>query len=48
MEGTETYTYDIYYNPFRIEQRVDGILTQVLNPIATLYVEESVSENMYD
>ena len=45
VEGTETHTYDIYFSPFRIEQRANDLLTQVINPKATLYIEESVAAN---
>ena len=42
-DGSENYTYTVRYNPFRIEQRSNGILTQVINPRASLYVEDTVS-----
>ena len=42
-DGLEIYTYHIMFNPFKIEQRTDGKLTQVINPRASLYVEESVA-----
>ena len=45
VEGTEVHTYDIYFSPLRIEQRASGLLTQVINPKATLYIEESVAAN---
>ena len=27
VQDAETYTFDIYFDPLRIEQRVDGTLT---------------------
>ena len=42
-DGSENYTYTVWFNPFRIEQRSNGILTQVINPRASLYVEDTVN-----
>ena len=44
-DGLEIYTFHIFFNPFKIEQHANGKLAQVINPRASLYVEESVTSS---
>ena len=42
-DGAENFTYSIQFNPLQIQQKSNKILTQVINPTASLYVEDSTS-----
>jgi len=43
-EIIEEFEYVVEFIPFKVIQKSNGILTQVINPGATLYFEDMVSE----
>ena len=42
LESSEEYEVTVRYSPFRIEQRVNGLLTLVVNENDNLYFEKEV------
>ena len=48
LERHENYTYIVSFSPLKIEQYVNDVLTQVVNPTASLYVESSTQAKRND
>ena len=42
-DEADVFTFDIKMNPFKVEQRTNGILTQVISPINSMYIEDTVN-----
>ena len=42
-DGSKSFEYIIEFNPFKVIQKSNGTVTQVINPEASLYFEDTVN-----